>query len=127
MLADYDARRQQTSVDEPRYLGIYSWLRYSGSSTSTSINFQSNNLLTRLQHLQPTSPSTWVSGVGDPSALLDGIPYADLDFLDNNEDSYKQVYENDNFEENKSSFGHELVAGGAAFAGFKVTTTLLST
>jgi hypothetical protein len=33
--------------------------------------------------------------------------------------AYDQVYQNDNFEENKSSFGHELVAGGAAFAGFK--------
>jgi hypothetical protein len=38
---------------------------------------------------------------------------------DHNEDRYQQVYENDNFEENKSSFGHELIAGGAAFAGFK--------
>ncbi|KAF2646676.1 hypothetical protein P280DRAFT_475523 [Massarina eburnea CBS 473.64] len=37
------------------------------------------------------------------------------------EKAYDQVYENDNFEQNKneSSFGHELVAGGAAFAGFK--------
>lgn len=35
------------------------------------------------------------------------------------ENAYEQVYQNDNFEENKSSFGHELVAGGAAFAGFK--------
>jgi hypothetical protein len=39
--------------------------------------------------------------------------------LDRNEDNYKQVYENDDFDENKSSFGHELIAGGAAFAGFK--------
>lgn len=39
--------------------------------------------------------------------------------IDKNEDNYQQVYENDNFEENKSSFGHELIAGGAAFAGFK--------
>jgi hypothetical protein len=38
---------------------------------------------------------------------------------DHNEDRYQQVYENDNFEENKSSFGHEMIAGGAAFAGFK--------
>jgi hypothetical protein len=45
--------------------------------------------------------------------------YTNSYFSDNNEDSYKQVYENDNFDENKSSFGHELVAGGAAFAGFK--------
>lgn len=35
------------------------------------------------------------------------------------EQAYDQVYNNDNFEENKSSFGHELIAGGAAFAGFK--------
>jgi hypothetical protein len=35
------------------------------------------------------------------------------------EQSFDQVYNNDNFEENKSSFGHEVVAGGAAFAGFK--------
>lgn len=35
------------------------------------------------------------------------------------ENAYDQVYQNDNFEENKSSFGHELIAGGAAFAGFK--------
>ncbi|KAF1847806.1 uncharacterized protein K460DRAFT_363839 [Cucurbitaria berberidis CBS 394.84] len=42
-----------------------------------------------------------------------------MGFWDKNEDNYKQVYENDQFEENKSSFGHELVAGGAAFAGFK--------
>jgi hypothetical protein len=40
---------------------------------------------------------------------------------DKNEESYQQVYENDNFDQdkNQSSFGHELVAGGAAFAGFK--------
>jgi len=38
---------------------------------------------------------------------------------DRNEDNYQQVYENDNFEENKSSLGHEMIAGGAAFAGFK--------
>jgi hypothetical protein len=43
----------------------------------------------------------------------------DLHLPDRNEDNYKQVYENDNFDENKSSFGHELIAGGAAFAGFK--------
>ncbi|EAT81580.1 hypothetical protein HBI56_154390 [Parastagonospora nodorum] len=42
-----------------------------------------------------------------------------MGFWDKNEDKYQQVYENDNFEENKSSFGHELIAGGAAFAGFK--------
>ena len=35
------------------------------------------------------------------------------------EDAYKQVYENDQFDENKASFGHELAAGGAAFMGFK--------
>jgi hypothetical protein len=40
---------------------------------------------------------------------------------DKNEENYQQVYENDNFDQQKheSSFGHELVAGGAAFAGFK--------
>lgn len=38
---------------------------------------------------------------------------------DHGEESYEQVYNNDNFEENKSSFSHELVAGGAAFVGFK--------
>ncbi|CAI6305012.1 unnamed protein product [Periconia digitata] len=35
------------------------------------------------------------------------------------ENAYSQVYENNQFEENKSSFSHELIAGGAAFAGFK--------
>ncbi|ORX96223.1 hypothetical protein BCR34DRAFT_607701 [Clohesyomyces aquaticus] len=35
------------------------------------------------------------------------------------EQSYDQVYNNNQFEENKSSFGHEVIAGGAAFAGFK--------
>jgi len=35
------------------------------------------------------------------------------------EQSYDKVYNNDIFEENKSSFGHEILAGGAAFAGFK--------
>jgi hypothetical protein len=40
-------------------------------------------------------------------------------YVDKNEDNYQQVYENDNFEENKSSLGHEMIAGGAAFAGFK--------
>ncbi|KAL1602091.1 hypothetical protein SLS59_005259 [Nothophoma quercina] len=39
--------------------------------------------------------------------------------MDKSEDSYEQVYNNDNFEENKSSLSHEVVAGGAAFAGFK--------
>ncbi|CAI9628568.1 unnamed protein product [Alternaria burnsii] len=42
-----------------------------------------------------------------------------MGFWDRNEDNYQQVYENDNFEENKSSLGHEVIAGGAAFAGFK--------
>ncbi|KAH8732056.1 EXS family-domain-containing protein [Phaeosphaeriaceae sp. PMI808] len=42
-----------------------------------------------------------------------------MGFWDQNEDNYKRVYENDQFEEHKSSFGHELIAGGAAFAGFK--------
>ncbi|KAF2993059.1 hypothetical protein E8E13_000131 [Curvularia kusanoi] len=42
-----------------------------------------------------------------------------MGFWDHGENSYDQVYNNDNFEENKSSFGHELIAGGAAFAGFK--------
>lgn len=32
-------------------------------------------------------------------------------------DAYQQVYEGG--EKNESSFSHELVAGGAAFAGFK--------
>jgi hypothetical protein len=40
--------------------------------------------------------------------------------LDEHENNYQQVYENDNFEENKSSMGHEVIAGGAAFAGFKM-------
>ncbi|KAF2113669.1 hypothetical protein BDV96DRAFT_578193 [Lophiotrema nucula] len=37
------------------------------------------------------------------------------------EQSYDKVYNNDNFDQdkNESSFGHEVVAGGAAFAGFK--------
>ena len=35
------------------------------------------------------------------------------------EESYDRVYNNDNFEEHKSSLGHEVIAGGAAFAGFK--------
>ena len=39
---------------------------------------------------------------------------------DKNEDNYQQVYENDNFEENKASLGHEAIAGGAAFMGFKM-------
>jgi hypothetical protein len=38
---------------------------------------------------------------------------------DRNEDNYQQVYENENFHENKASLGHEVLAGGAAFAGFK--------
>jgi hypothetical protein len=42
-----------------------------------------------------------------------------LDYSDKNEDSYQQVYENNNFDENKASLGHEVIAGGAAFAGFK--------
>jgi hypothetical protein len=39
--------------------------------------------------------------------------------LDSNEENYQRVYENDNFDENKASLGHEVLAGGAAFAGFK--------
>ncbi|KAF3039032.1 hypothetical protein E8E12_007928 [Didymella heteroderae] len=42
-----------------------------------------------------------------------------MGFWDHGEQGYEQVYNNDNFEENKSSFSHELIAGGAAFAGFK--------
>jgi len=33
------------------------------------------------------------------------------------QDAYNQAYDNDG--ENKSSLGHEVIAGGAAFAGFK--------
>jgi hypothetical protein len=52
--------------------------------------------------------------------LLPGeVQNANFGFPDKNEDNYQQVYENDNFDENKSSFGHEMIAGGAAFAGFK--------
>ncbi|KAF1936349.1 hypothetical protein EJ02DRAFT_459611 [Clathrospora elynae] len=42
-----------------------------------------------------------------------------MGFWDKKEDNYEQVYQNDNFEQNKSSMGHEVLAGGAAFAGFK--------
>ncbi|KAH7550832.1 hypothetical protein J3E72DRAFT_314704 [Bipolaris maydis] len=42
-----------------------------------------------------------------------------MGFWDKNEDNYQKVYENENFEEHKSSLGHEIIAGGAAFAGFK--------
>ncbi|CAA9962836.1 EXS domain-containing protein [Pyrenophora teres f. maculata] len=42
-----------------------------------------------------------------------------MGFWDKKEEHYDQVYNNDNFEENKSSLGHEVIAGGAAFAGFK--------
>lgn len=44
-----------------------------------------------------------------------------MGFWDNNEDNYQRVYENDRFEEHKASLGHEVLAGGAAFAGFKGT------
>jgi hypothetical protein len=65
----------------------------------------------------PTTQSPWVSGVRCP-AHTSAWKSTDRS-TDKGEDSYEQVYNNDNFEENKSSFGHELVAGGAAFAGFK--------
>ncbi|KAF2022886.1 hypothetical protein EK21DRAFT_105582 [Setomelanomma holmii] len=42
-----------------------------------------------------------------------------MGFFDQNEQNYDKVYNNDQFDENKSSFGHEMIAGGAAFAGFK--------
>lgn len=42
-----------------------------------------------------------------------------MGFWDKNEDNYQRVYEKENFEEHKSSLGHEMIAGGAAFAGFK--------
>ncbi|KAF2826668.1 hypothetical protein CC86DRAFT_445671 [Ophiobolus disseminans] len=42
-----------------------------------------------------------------------------MGFWDGKESSYQQVYQNDNFEQHKSSLGHEVIAGGAAFAGFK--------
>jgi hypothetical protein len=47
------------------------------------------------------------------------VPGADSP-SDSNEENYQRVYENDNFEENKGSLGHEVLAGGAAFAGFKM-------
>jgi len=34
-------------------------------------------------------------------------------------DAYQQVYADDQEPDNQSSFPHELIAGGAAFAGFK--------
>ena len=40
-------------------------------------------------------------------------------FAGESEQAYDQIYNNDQFDDHKSSFGHELVAGGAAFAGFK--------
>ncbi|KNG51824.1 signal transduction protein [Stemphylium lycopersici] len=43
-----------------------------------------------------------------------------MGFWDKNEDNYQQVYENDDFEKNKASLGHEAIAGGAAFMGFKM-------
>ncbi|MGD7407642.1 DUF3759 domain-containing protein [Ralstonia pseudosolanacearum] len=42
-----------------------------------------------------------------------------MGFWGDNENNYERVYENENFEEHKSSLGHEVIAGGAAFAGFK--------
>lgn len=39
---------------------------------------------------------------------------------DSNEENYQRVYENDNFDQHKGSLGHEVLAGGAAFAGFKM-------
>jgi len=42
-----------------------------------------------------------------------------MGFWDNHEENYQKVYENDQFEEHKGSLGHEVLAGGAAFAGFK--------
>lgn len=42
-----------------------------------------------------------------------------MGFWDSNNDNYQKVYENDQFEEHKASLGHEILAGGAAFAGFK--------
>ncbi|PSN74332.1 hypothetical protein BS50DRAFT_567181 [Corynespora cassiicola Philippines] len=44
---------------------------------------------------------------------------SDEPFTGESEDSYERVYNNDRFEEHKSSLGHEVIAGGAAFAGFK--------
>jgi hypothetical protein len=62
--------------------------------------------------------SIWASGV---SFLFCPSKRPDIDFYpaDRNEDNYQQVYENGNFDENKASLGHEVIAGGAAFAGFK--------
>ncbi|KAH7413889.1 hypothetical protein DE146DRAFT_750078 [Phaeosphaeria sp. MPI-PUGE-AT-0046c] len=42
-----------------------------------------------------------------------------MGWFDSNEDNYQRVYENDRFDEHKASLGHEVLAGGAAFAGFK--------
>jgi hypothetical protein len=46
---------------------------------------------------------------------------------DHNEDRYQQVYENDNFEENKSSFGHEMIAGGSVSTSLHYHPSLTST
>jgi hypothetical protein len=88
-------------------------------STAPSIEFQ------QLVWLFPTTPAHIYIHNG-LLGYVDGCSFLRLTVLrlhstDRNEENYQQVYENDNFEQQKheSSFGHELVAGGAAFAGFK--------
>ena len=80
------------------------------NSTSTFTPYTQTNLSIK-------SP-TWVSGVSYRSCL-NQMQGTNVCRLDKKEENYDQVYNNDNFEENKSSLGHEVIAGGAAFAGFK--------
>lgn len=40
--------------------------------------------------------------------------------LDDAQDAHQQVYGDDDGGENKAKFSHELIAGGAAFEGFKL-------
>lgn len=77
----------------------------------------SANYINQKQIFQFITPS-WVSSVGRTTCTVTRYRANSLN-ADRKEEQYEQVYNNDNFEENKSSFGHELIAGGAAFAGFK--------
>jgi hypothetical protein len=82
----------------------------------------SNYISINLQRLKPFQRSKCLS-VGVccfpevPAGLLFLSTATDIPLLGESHDAYEQVYTNG--QPNEAKFSHELLAGGAAFAGFK--------
>ena len=78
-----------------------------------------HHFFTKLNHTHTHTHTLTMGFWGTSTMSTSSIGIAD-DSTDHGENSYDQVYNNDNFEENKSSFGHEALAGAASFGAMKM-------